>query len=189
MLLGVTIAAPLSRAEDLRDFSESALLYDFEMLGSLASMTVRILLGQVEREWYEENAIRESLLVHARALTEFFYGDRRRERDVRVEDYFADGADLDRWRPTSGERPRGRSGRGPVRRWPRQFSYSIFVAVADVMEPFADEVDPSLVVADFAERVRNAAPPRQPEPYRPDLAVGQRRTTNGHPPLWFEDVA
>ena len=188
-------------ARDLVGLSRQV-LYEFEMVEALAKRMVDLTLGGAQpewqerfgtddeprRDWFEINAMLESLLIHARALTKFLFepppkASRGRAKpaklaDARAEDYFDDP--LRDWRtPTGrGKRPKlladanlRRISRevahltyeraGFVDRGSNWSPYAIYVAIADVVERFATKVDAARVVPDFQQRAAAAQPTRQ----------------------------
>jgi hypothetical protein len=201
--------------DELRDLS-TPVLYDFLMVEATAKRLADLEAGRngiapnpkwrrrfdtpepLDRQWFEENALIESLLLHTRALVKFFYsaprGERttkrpepRRTRDGFAVDYFPH---VTEWKKPGGTRPRPillrdaainrisrevmhityhRAGFGENP--PSWSPYAIYCDVTAVMERFTDLVPDELVRDDFKKRVREALPDKQtipPPPHRPD---------------------
>jgi hypothetical protein len=202
---------PARPADELVGLS-SHVLYDFEMTEALAKRVVDVVLGApqtawqkrfktranvIERDWFEQNAMLESMLIHARAIADFLYkpapsaerieARRKRGKASKSEDRFADHwfDDPNPWRKARGRRPKvlrtaalaERVGReiahltsyraGLAEKGPDWPFFEVYTSLATPLETFARMVEPALVCHDFRERVEAADSFRQPKAHVP----------------------
>jgi hypothetical protein len=203
-----------SRTAELVGVSRQV-LYDFEMVEALAKRQVDLMIGpqdawrerfdtgkDLRRDWFEVNAMLESMLMHARSLTDFFYeppptaermaARARRAKASGIHDRFAEHwfDDPLAWRKERGKRPPeltpealgNRVGREIAHvtthradftdRGPDWPPFAIYTAVSKPMETFVGMVDPVRVCDDFRERVEAADSLRRPPAYKPHRPGG-----------------
>jgi hypothetical protein len=155
--------------------------------------------GPVQRDWFEENAMIESQAMHARSLVDFLYGSppsperiagrAKRGRATKADDRFAEQwfEDPMTWRMARGKRPASLTDEALSQRVAREIAhltedraafkdrgphwspFDVYRSLAEVMERFAQKVDPAKVCDDFQARVVAATGPplRRPPPPRP----------------------
>jgi hypothetical protein len=155
--------------------------------------------GPVHRQWFEENAFIEAGVMHARALADFLYESpptpertaarAKRRKASKAADCFAEQwfDNPMTWRIARGRRAAALTDEALNHRVAREVAhltkhragftdagppwnpFEVYSALADVMERFAQEVDPAKVCGDFHARVEAAIGPplRQPAPDRP----------------------
>jgi hypothetical protein len=167
--------------------------------------------GPVQRDWYEENALIESQALHARALVDFFYGSPpspervaargKRGKATKASDRFAEQwfDDPLTWRKARGKRHAVLSDEALGQRVAREIAhltqhraeftdggppwnpFAVYHALAEVVERFAREVDPTKVCDDFRARVEVAMPLRQLSPNGPRVSGGHSVPTQASP--------
>ena len=162
-------------------------IYEFEMVEAIAKRLTDINMGapqdlwrerfgtrppDLQRAWWETNALLESLLLHVRQLTHFLFEAAQRATDVVATDYFPEEKS---WGEARGERPAALSPaklgainqevahltdrRAKFTSGGSQWSaFDLYRSLADVMQRFAEAVPSERVAADFKSRVAAAMP-------------------------------